>query len=314
MKKKSKGFTLIELLAVIVILGIILTIVVTNVVKYIGEAKKGAFKDTYVKLINEVKNRIALRQLGDSSVTIECSDANCSSEYNLDNNIKVNVAKINDEDYLVYVNGQNSFENITFDSNTCPKDAECVGKYVTSKVSQNGSINKAERENIMFIKNKKNIEKESKIMEGCSTLNFCKEQGYGDNIKSITYSLSGIYYLDVYNKYVIIDKNGNKLEDTENFGKYVNFIGFNGTATSLIKNYELKNASDVICTSGTPYYFSKRNITTNNTKYNENLAYDKYLYAKENSSNKIFIFTCIENDLNYIKPTLNNNTKYTELK
>ena len=313
MKKKSKGFTLIELLAVIVILGIILTIVVTNVVKYIGEAKKGAFKDTYVKLVNEVKNRIALRQLGDSSVTIECSDDNCSSEYNLDNNINVNVAKINDEDYLVYVNGQNSYENITFDSNTCPKDSECVGKYVTSKVSQNGSINEAERENIMFIKNKKNIEKESKTIEGCSTLNFCKEQGYGDNIKSITYSLSGIYYLDVNNKYVIIDKNGNKLKDTKNFNEYVNFIGFNGTATSLIKNYELKNASDVICTSGTPYYFSKRNITTNNTKYNESLAYDNYLYAKENSSNKIFIFTCIENDLNYIKPRLSNNTKYTEL-
>ena len=32
--KNKKGFTLIELLAVIVILGIIITIVVSNVVKY----------------------------------------------------------------------------------------------------------------------------------------------------------------------------------------------------------------------------------------------------------------------------------------
>ncbi len=39
MKKNNKGFTLIELLAVIVILGIILTIATTNVIKSINESK-----------------------------------------------------------------------------------------------------------------------------------------------------------------------------------------------------------------------------------------------------------------------------------
>ena len=37
--KIKKGFTLIELLAVIVILGIIITIVVSNVVKYVKQAR-----------------------------------------------------------------------------------------------------------------------------------------------------------------------------------------------------------------------------------------------------------------------------------
>lgn len=63
MKRKSNGFTLIELLAVIVILGIIITIIVTNVVKYIGKAREGAFKDTYSKVLRDVKNKIALKNL-----------------------------------------------------------------------------------------------------------------------------------------------------------------------------------------------------------------------------------------------------------
>lgn len=42
MKKNNKGFTLIELLAVIVILGIILTIATTSVIKNINDSKEKA--------------------------------------------------------------------------------------------------------------------------------------------------------------------------------------------------------------------------------------------------------------------------------
>ena len=50
--KNKKGFTLIELLAVIVIIGIITSIVVVNVGKYIGESREKSY-DILVKTIKD---------------------------------------------------------------------------------------------------------------------------------------------------------------------------------------------------------------------------------------------------------------------
>ena len=50
--KNKKGFTLIELLAVIVIIGIITSIVVVNVGKYIGESREKSY-DILVETIKD---------------------------------------------------------------------------------------------------------------------------------------------------------------------------------------------------------------------------------------------------------------------
>lgn len=307
MIKKNKGFTLIELLAVIVILGIILTIVVTNVVKYINDAKKGAFKDSYIKIVNEVKNRMALRQLGDSSITIECSA--CANEYNVDDNMNVSVFKMNDDEYLVYVNGQKSYDSITFDSDTCPKNSGCAGKFVASIISQNGSVKEAKIGNIMYAKNKTNMDSGLGIISDCSTENFCNEQGYGNDIRSITYSSAGIYYMYTDKTDIIVDKNGNILNDKEDFGKYINLISINRNADTQIKNNSVKD-NYITCSSGTLHKFASR-TTYGQIKYKEALLNDAYLYVYENSNNKIRIFTCIQGDSN-TKPTMSQNNIYTE--
>jgi prepilin-type N-terminal cleavage/methylation domain-containing protein len=65
-RMKKNGFTLVELLAVIVILGMLATLVTTNVVKYINSSK-------------EQTNKLALNNLKDAAIT-----------YGLD---KLNIAK-----------------------------------------------------------------------------------------------------------------------------------------------------------------------------------------------------------------------------
>ena len=87
MKKNKKGFTLTELLAVIVILGIILTIVVSNVVKYINQAKTGSYVDACQTILKDLRTELLAKEVetGSSSLTT-CDDAansgtKCSTAY-----------------------------------------------------------------------------------------------------------------------------------------------------------------------------------------------------------------------------------------
>lgn len=125
MKKKNKGFTLIELLAVIVILGIILTIVVSNVVKYIGKAREGAFKDTYAKVLKDVSNKIALNDLGGDTEEVECKNpTECAAAYDVPaENITLLVTKLNDDKYSVSMKGIGSYSSIALTSTSKPNNA-----------------------------------------------------------------------------------------------------------------------------------------------------------------------------------------------
>ena len=85
MKKNKKGFTLIELLAVIVILGIILTIVVSNVVKYINDAREGSYVDAYQIIIKDLRTQLMSNEMENGTATLEeCDDTNdtdkCANE------------------------------------------------------------------------------------------------------------------------------------------------------------------------------------------------------------------------------------------
>ena len=51
----NKGFTLVELLAVIVVLGIVLTIAVPGVTKLINKSKKNSFESSAQGLIQSAK-------------------------------------------------------------------------------------------------------------------------------------------------------------------------------------------------------------------------------------------------------------------
>lgn len=74
MKKNNNGFTLIELLAVIVILGIILVIATTNVIKSINDSKKKA-KYTAAKEIVQMSEAYFATHGGD------CVSINDLDEY-----------------------------------------------------------------------------------------------------------------------------------------------------------------------------------------------------------------------------------------
>ena len=141
MKKKNKGFTLIELLAVIVILGIILTIVVSNVVKYIGKAREGAFKDTYAKVLKDVSNKIALNDLGDTEGVV-CSPSTCASLYDVPKeNIQLYVSAVDDEEYMVYMNGIGSYAGINLDATNCPKNAGFISSTsLSSTINTDGDV------------------------------------------------------------------------------------------------------------------------------------------------------------------------------
>ena len=87
MKKNKKGFTLIELLAVIVILGIILTIVVSNVVKYIGQARTGSYVDAYQIILKGLRTELLANEMNNGKAELTtCDDTvasgtKCSTTY-----------------------------------------------------------------------------------------------------------------------------------------------------------------------------------------------------------------------------------------
>ena len=154
MKKNKKGFTLIELLAVIVILGIIITIVVSNVVKYIGQAKQGSYKDAVGVFVKNVQTQLLANQVSDDTSTIKsCDDGgtvkdddgneiHCYGLYDYDKtNMKIKISATGTKN--VTIEGQNGFKNVKMQS-YCPSytDADCDtdGKIIFT-MSSNGSVN-----------------------------------------------------------------------------------------------------------------------------------------------------------------------------
>ncbi len=145
MKKNKKGFTLIELLAVIVILGIILTIVVSNVVKYIGQSKQGAFKDAVGVFVKNVQTQLLANQISEDTSTLEnCNDSGtptCKSKYDYDStNMKITISGTS-----VTIEGQSGFAGVDMsDSKYCPKykNADCKTKGIIKfTMEPDGSVN-----------------------------------------------------------------------------------------------------------------------------------------------------------------------------
>ena len=133
MKKNKKGFTLIELLAVIVILGIILTIVVSNVVKYVSQARKGSYKDAVAVFVKNVQTSLMADAVEGGSGKI-----NTSKTYDYDTkNMSIAIAAEASGKHLITVtptaNGSFKSLDMTSDSNKyCPPKATC---YADGKIT-----------------------------------------------------------------------------------------------------------------------------------------------------------------------------------
>ena len=184
MKKKNKGFTLIELLAVIVILGIILTIVVSNVVKYIGKAREGAFKDTYAKVLKDVSNKIALNDLGDTEEVACGNFTKCAAAYDVpEENISLLVTKLNDDKYSVSMKGIGSYSSIALTLTSKPNNAGLIdGQTISSTIDSDGEVKENGANNSKFFdiltENGSSV-KEAGLLE---TFSYIK---YDNNIKLI---------------------------------------------------------------------------------------------------------------------------------
>ena len=145
MKKNKKGFTLIELLAVIVILGIIITIVVTNVVKYIKQARQGSYKDAVGVFVKNVQTELLANQTSNTGTMSvpDCDDGGsptCKSTFEYDStNMKIKISSGN-----VTITGISGFKDLDM-SKYCPtyKNADCTtaGTITFTMDTANGSVN-----------------------------------------------------------------------------------------------------------------------------------------------------------------------------
>ena len=83
---RKRGFTLIELLAVIVILGLLLTIAVPAVSSYITSSKKGSFISSAKLFLNQARNKILIdRNIPrdkNEKITISISDLDMEKDMN----------------------------------------------------------------------------------------------------------------------------------------------------------------------------------------------------------------------------------------
>ena len=136
MKKNKKGFTLIELLAVIVILGIILTIVVSNVVKYVSQARKGSYKDAVAVFVKNVQTALMADAVEGGSGTI-----NASKTYDYDTkNMKISITASGTDKYLITVEPTDtgSFKGLKMsgdDNKYCPPKATCDAGGTNGKIT-----------------------------------------------------------------------------------------------------------------------------------------------------------------------------------
>ncbi len=130
MKKNKKGFTLIELLAVIVILGIIITIVVSNVVKYVKQARQGSYKDAVGVFVKNVQNSLMSEAVegGDGTVTTCTTATACKGIYDYDSsNMDIIIAAVQTgkSNHVITIKGTNSFKDLDISGKYCPNHAKC---------------------------------------------------------------------------------------------------------------------------------------------------------------------------------------------
>ncbi len=239
MKKKNKGFTLIELLAVIVILGIILTIVVSNVVKYIGKAREGAFKDTYAKVLKDVSNKIALNDLGGDTEEVECKNpTECAAAYDVPaENITLLVTKLNDDKYSVSMKGIGSYSSIALTSTSKPNNAGLIDEQtISSTIDSDGEVKANEIGNSKFFNNLTKNDSNLTVVDA-APLKIVSYITYEDNNGS---SQTKFYGMDGNEVSIII-----KEEKIEEFKKVLKeFNAFISTCSlNKCKNYEDIDAS-----------------------------------------------------------------------
>ena len=152
MKKNKKGFTLIELLAVIVILGIIITIVVSNVVKYINQARTGSYVDAYQIILKDLRTQLLANEMNKGTATLtECDDVTgstkCSNEYKGlydSKNIKMRIKKNTTSggyDISVAPTSDGSFSGVDLTS-TSINNAAMKNKTLGSTMDTSGEISK----------------------------------------------------------------------------------------------------------------------------------------------------------------------------
>ena len=151
MKKNKKGFTLIELLAVIVILGIIITIVVSNVVKYIGKSRAGAFKDAYGVFVKNIQTKIMADQINSTGSLTECTTAaTCKTTYPDvydSSNMDITITK-NGTVYDVKIKGVGNFASVNFSDSEytsyCPvtdkTNGSCSSNVINFQMDANGNV------------------------------------------------------------------------------------------------------------------------------------------------------------------------------
>ena len=140
--KKKKGFTLVELLAVIVILGIVITIISISVAKTMKKAKNKAFITSYEVILDSVLKSINSKNLNlsDDSDVICFNTEECSKIYYVSkDNYLMAVVKNGDDSYTVAVTGKGDFENVSFDSTIRDEKMICSSNYCVSNIV-NGEI------------------------------------------------------------------------------------------------------------------------------------------------------------------------------
>lgn len=233
MFKKDKGFTLIELLAVIVILGIILTIVVTNVVKYIGDAKKGAFIDEEKKIARQVTNQIALKDLGQTDEVTCNTTSDCKKIYDInDNNYEMRVIEYSGS-YFLHLIGKGNYSKVKLSSSDCSSNLSCNNSSIMDAVKSDSTYS-----------NSSDIEKAVKNVTIDNILSSIKEKiittesiTYISNIVGISSFLGDEYkYMDNELK-INFQKNQIKCPENESYtGILVSLRGYNYKDT--IVNYK----------------------------------------------------------------------------
>lgn len=317
MKKKNKGFTLIELLAVIVILGIILTIVVSNVVKYIGKAREGAFKDTYAKVLKDVSNKIALNDLGGDTEEVECKNpTECADAYDVPaENIALSVYSMGDDEYGVRMTGKGNYASISLSSTNCTNNAKCNAQSMSSTVNSDGEVSPSEisiKKDSDFDKVINGTEqgvKEIETVKISNTLSYIKYKKTNEDEERKFYNSEGkelkglmlkdgksideffAYYNffeklinnateDTFSNY-FDDKYKEITSDTDKF-----YLG-EGVSMKPYKIYKVTNANVDYMICGELYYFSASEfIMSNNNNTLAILDASKFTYKQSRSNNR----------------------------